>query len=399
MSITLKQAPPQYSPVYNEMVFVADSTNKTQPGFKYVFSIFDKDLNLLARVKRFPEPVAGYGFYDIHRILENYVSFDLDDTLLGARFYENKNSFIEYKIYIGEEYGTTTNLIAYISGSLYAYNGVFDYPDFVKYNQDNWLLPVTGGRLLTNAPDTQYIRLDTNAFLYFISDGPDDTSRFLLTVNALNGDTSDYLLDRVPASNGARFLRLPSGPKNLNSSTDIELGFGGIDNTIASYTLQAMNTSGDLIGNAVTYIIDYSCSKYDIYRLHFLNRLGGFDSMDFKLVSTEEVAIQRNTYDKRLGGLSGSSYVYLARDRGKVQFATLANKNMMLTSDWFDDARSRWLEELATSPEVYMEAEDGSFIPVNLTDEKYTIGKKQNTKLINLQLNLTFSYNKYRQRG
>lgn len=402
MSITLKQAPPLFSPVYNEMVFVADSTNKTQANFKYIFSIFDKSLNLLARVKRFPEPVNGYGFCDVHRFLENYVTYDLTASQTG--FYTNGNSYKEYTIYIGEEYGSTEDLITYESASTYyAYNAVFDYPDFVKYNQADWLMNTGIHTFLTNAPVQQDIRLGTNAFLHFMANPANKVEYALIQVYAPGNDPVSYpvfndFYNSIPEDDTTHFLRIPCGPANLDGAPynggTITLGEG-----VSYYTIQLFDDNNNAVSKLMTYNIDYACSKYDISRLHFLNKLGGFDSLDFKLVSTEEVAIQRSNYMKIQGGLSGSSYTYSAQQRGKVQYSTVGNRNMMLTSDWFDDASARWLEELATSPEVYMETDATTFIPVNLTDETYQIGKKQNTKLINLQLNLTFSYNKIRQRG
>lgn len=417
VSVSLLQSPPDFAPVYNEMVYVIDSTNKANLNFKYVFDVYDSaGTTLLARVKRFPEPVNGYGFYDVHRILESFVSFNLSNlqvspTNAGTACLLCDSVFKAYKISFGEEYinsgdsSIVFNEAVLNTNVMYAYNGVFDYPDFVNYNQGDWLIASGSGRFLTNAPSTQSIRLNTNAFLHLMYNTTNLVDHVKITVNYNTGSSAVFTVSNIYkalSNDGDRFLRIPCGPFNINQNAALRAENEGndiIDDTVLSYTLQMADSSGNLLGNAIVYTIDDGCSKYDIHRLHFLNKLGGFDSMDFKLVSTETVSIKRNNYSKVLGGLSGSEYQYLGQQRQNMQYGTTATHAMQLTSDWFSDSYAAWLEELATSPEVYYEFSPEVMLPVNITDQTYQIGKKQNTKLINLQLNFTFSYEKQRQRG
>ena len=56
-----------------------------------------------------------------------------------------------------------------------------------------------------------------------------------------------------------------------------------------------------------------------------------------------------------------------------------------------------WLEELITSPDVYVE-KSGTLVPINITTAKHERKKQVNDKLFNLTLEFTYSYNRYRQR-
>jgi hypothetical protein len=417
VSVSLLQSPPDFAPVYNEMVYIIDSTNKANINFKYVFDVYDSaGTTLLARVKRFPEPVNGYGFYDVHRILESFVTFNLSNLQLsptnaGTACLLCDSVYKAYKIKFGEEYidsgdsSIVFNEAVLSTNVMYAYNAVFDYPDFGNYSQDDWLITSGNGRFLSNAPSTQSIRLNTNAFLHFMYSTANLVDHVKITVNYNSGSSAAFNVSNIYkalTNDVDHFLRIPCGPFNINQNVALRAENEGnniIDENVLSYTLQMADSSGSLLGNAITYILDTECSKYDIHRLHFLNKLGGFDSMDFKLVSTESVSIKRNNYSRVLGGLSGSEYQYLGQQRQNVQYCTTATRSMQVTSDWFSDSYATWLEELATSPEVYYEFSPEVMLPVNITDESYRIGKKQNTKLINLQLNFTFSYEKQRQRG
>jgi hypothetical protein len=56
-----------------------------------------------------------------------------------------------------------------------------------------------------------------------------------------------------------------------------------------------------------------------------------------------------------------------------------------------------WLEELATSPDVYVER-DGVAIPINITTASFDRQNGEDKKLFNLTLEFKYSYKRYRQR-
>ena len=141
--MTITQTPQKLSPAYNELVYVVLSANESQPNYKYICDIYAADgATRLARIKRIPQP-DGYGLFDLHRILENYVSFDIDASTSG--FASNGKSYYGYIIKFGEEYGSdpagpSQYLSLVIDEKRYIVNAVFDFPDFIGYNQTDWLI-------------------------------------------------------------------------------------------------------------------------------------------------------------------------------------------------------------------------------------------------------------------
>lgn len=107
MAISLIAKPSDdINPCYNPLTFVADSTNKNQPAFRYVYSLYSGNTStLLGEFKIAPREFDGYGIFNCERYLQNYLTYDVDLTnTLNA--YDATKSYIEYKLGIGEEYGT-----------------------------------------------------------------------------------------------------------------------------------------------------------------------------------------------------------------------------------------------------------------------------------------------------
>lgn len=111
MAITLIAKPFTFSPAYNELKYIYDSTNKNQLGFKYIFQVRQYGGSQIAEYRILPLVTSGYGEQDLSKLLSNKVSYDLPS---GA-MYNAANSFYEYDVRIGEEYITGVNYTASLS--------------------------------------------------------------------------------------------------------------------------------------------------------------------------------------------------------------------------------------------------------------------------------------------
>lgn len=103
MSQTSIASPQVFSPVYNPLKFIVDSTNKNKNGFKYIFDIYESGTsNKIAEYKVLPRFADGYGVQDISKLVQTKVSWDLDT--LTTSFYAALNSYYKYDVKVGEEY-------------------------------------------------------------------------------------------------------------------------------------------------------------------------------------------------------------------------------------------------------------------------------------------------------
>jgi hypothetical protein len=153
------------------------------------------------------------------------------------------------------------------------------------------------------------------------------------------------------SANGFRKVDIGVGPMNLinmgipfvNSNTGL--------NVVDRYEVYVKNT-GSLFANNVSevrkYKINNKCSNYEKQRIVFLNRLGGYDYFNFTLDSKRTLGITRTEYEKML------DWNYNVGDRGKTILAQKAEIKMTMTSDWITENDAIWLEELMTSPEVFL---------------------------------------------
>lgn len=103
MAITIVQQPKSLVPAYNPIYTVVDSTNKSQLGFRYVYSVYDDETNTLigSTLPVAPEPVNGYGAVDISKLIQSQVSYTLD---LNSTVYEAPNNYVKYRIEVYESY-------------------------------------------------------------------------------------------------------------------------------------------------------------------------------------------------------------------------------------------------------------------------------------------------------
>jgi 2-succinyl-5-enolpyruvyl-6-hydroxy-3-cyclohexene-1-carboxylate synthase len=145
---------------------------------------------------------------------------------------------------------------------------------------------------------------------------------------------------------------------------------------------------------AKTFVIDDSCSRYQPVRLMFLNSLGIFDYFSFLLVSRLTTNADREQYKKILGTN------YQVGNRQNTIVNTNATQQMLVTSNWVDQATSDWLTtELFTSKEVYELQSDGTVLPVILELNSLEDKKLVNDGLFNYEFSYTYSFDYNTQRG
>ena len=114
MSQTTIASPQTFSPAYNPLKFIIDSTNKNNTGFKYIFQVFEAGTaNKIGEYKMLPRIGDGYGEQDLSKLLQTQVSWDLNTT--STSWYNAPNSRYLYDVKVGEEqlaeYSWTANLV------------------------------------------------------------------------------------------------------------------------------------------------------------------------------------------------------------------------------------------------------------------------------------------------
>ena len=112
------------------------------------------------------------------------------------------------------------------------------------------------------------------------------------------------------------------------------------------------------------------CGPYDFVRFHWLNRLGGIDSYTAKRDVTESVSVNKTFFERKApnqiyiqqydGVTFTSNNDPLGGDLYKGQIDTLsitATRGGSVFTEPLNTTQAKWLEELITSPNVWIELE------------------------------------------
>jgi histidinol-phosphate/aromatic aminotransferase/cobyric acid decarboxylase-like protein len=117
-----------------------------------------------------------------------------------------------------------------------------------------------------------------------------------------------------------------------------------------------------------------------------------FESFNFIMNSRKSEEIERKQFKAAL------PISYLKSDRLKTNFNTTINDKISINSDWISEEQSILLEQLATSPVIYLERSSTNFVAVNITNQNYEIKKYlDDRKLFNLSFDIEYTYSRYRQ--
>tara|TARA_R100000329_G_scaffold151148_1_gene146111 strand:- start:3441 stop:4835 length:1395 start_codon:yes stop_codon:yes gene_type:complete len=222
------------------------------------------------------------------------------------------------------------------------------------------------------------------------------------SVNTLNNNSAnDGLAQSVATIEDedeiqGSLLYVGVGPGNL-----VNRGVTIPTNT-ATYTVQAFDSSGDASSQAYTFRLeDDDCKGFETIRLAYLNRLGGYDYYNFTKKSTRTVDTNKglmkhnpvhygNVYASRQNFLGGTG-VYRSRSIEIIEANT----------DFITDDEATALEELFTSPQVYMQDTTQSpdtFLPVVVAEKTYTKQTTANDGLKQYVISIEKSNEKLTQR-
>jgi hypothetical protein len=105
MATTIIAQPQVLMPAYNPIKYIIDNTNKNEPGFRYIFTIYPAagshiPANVVAQYRVLPVFSTGYGEQDISRLMQSLVTWNfapgqvneswyLYDIDLGYEFIDN----------------------------------------------------------------------------------------------------------------------------------------------------------------------------------------------------------------------------------------------------------------------------------------------------------------------
>jgi hypothetical protein len=390
MAITILDTPAAYSSMHDDLWYVASSTNSGTTNFKFIVDVYVNGA-LAGRSKVFPSPSGSYGVYNASPIVRSYVTNYFEPSGTSILVSSNDKIKVNYVISVGEEVsGVTTANMA--SGSFSAYN--FYPPLFADILATNAEIPLVlsdyyNNLLIENFSDDWLserneiveIEYGDNFFATF----------FRVTAGSYFGKIEIVNPNGTIASTSTASITM-SGEFNLFNLSAASL------NTFAGTTLITEDTYGYnvylTLGVANTRKIQFrqKCyPKFRQYNLHFLNRLGGWDTMKFALVNRRSTDFQRSAYRRNDWQLVGNQMQnvdsYNRYNETTLNYAIQHKDKYHLISDWVTEQDYDWLQQLVSSSIVYMEVL-GAYFPVTVLSNTYSYKLTAADKLFNFEIDI-----------
>lgn len=414
MSITVHHSPQLLTPVYNDMTCVVGSTLASQQSFKMKVDI--KYAGALQKTLRYDKsPHGDYIKVDVHRMLEPRFYPVIDNLALQSTAFKiAAGTMANYSVEFTEQIGANPPLTSgTVTATGYAFNASLKYLDWLNYDYNNYnLVSGSAKNLLTNSPRSLKIRENEAASLSLISIAKEAESATVNTYNSAGVLIQSYSINNTiygGINDGqSQSLDFMCGPYNLNLYATAQAISPIITSSVHHYTLQFFDATDPTplaISEVFTFVIDRECSRHQLFRLHFLNRLGRFDSFTFKGSHQQTANFKRSQYQKITGAVDledGFAWKNTSYARGTVNFDTVETEEYRVSSGWITEEESTWLQELAGSPAVYWQidpADSTKTIAVNITENNYEVKKYANKKLFNISLTLQLAQPNYRQRA
>ncbi len=290
--------------------------------------------------------------------------------------------------------GLITNIlrVSGTSSTRFAWNGTRQYSENNLDFTTDYLFDNTAGqkKWLTN--------YDNYIGSYNKSIGPNEVETinflnkvggtFTLKLQTFNGTTpvANELLNFTLNSRD-KYMQFPIGTYNLMEAFSDPTLFNGVDRYRISF--YESGGGGTQKFELIFRNIVEPCLLYENVRIVFLNRMGGYDYFTFNKDKKRTVAINRTEYKQVL------DIAYEFGDRGDVVLAQDVQYTFTLNSDWISEETYLWLEELVTSPEVYIVTLLDSkykLDPIVITDTSYVIKTRLRDRIFNLTLNYKLAY-------
>lgn len=387
MAVTIYDEPQALASAGNPLVFTFSSDQTAQPNFSFVVEVYvDGLLRITQEVFR---QFQTLGKIDVSEAVQSTLT-----NMSITTFIENdsSNSLVEYYIIVHEKYGTTPTIQASdTSTTLKAFNAALEYKEWVNFDYADYDPYLTQPSLfLTYFPRSKraMCALNENFFLsYFELTGAQPATLVVNLFDISNNNTAyaSYSLDSV------EFNTINVGPQVLIDNTTLTTA--DFDDC---YYYQVYVELTDQSTETFKIYLDTECKRYETFRLHWLNKLGAFDSFTFSLVNTQSSNVQSFSYQRDPGVWDNNSYTYPLYAGQSINFAKTKTETLTLNSDWMNEDVQQWLvKSLYDSPLVYLEQSNGAeFEVVKVTNSSYTLKERRRDGLIQETVNIerTFTY-------
>lgn len=379
MAITVINQPNQYHPAYHPVIWLVDSNIKTNDQFRYFFDIQDISGDT-RRIYVDPRPGDGYGFIDISQHLRDYLDQDAFNIKQGSPLVQDA-PYSNYQIQLGEEYKDGSGNIVEVLGAFYlnqvGFNSVFNRYEQIYYNQNTYLLASASKQLLIN------MELNTEVFkddIFWV--------HFIANPGAYDMETIETL------KNGTTVVNTTAFTADKTNLYKINLGAELTDpNNAVKFRVQ-VKQGGGLVSNFIEWDLIDNCSRYENFKLIYLDSKGSYNSLNFNYASRRTNTANPKTFKQFINALTQQD-----TSRGITRYFNEAEERYTVNTDYLTDKHYKMLVDLINAERVYYYAlplnlQGLDYYPVEILTRQLVEQKAENAELPQYSIEFRFSFDK-----
>ena len=198
----------------------------------------------------------------------------------------------------------------------------------------------------------------------------------------------------------AQRVKLDGGTLEQNSLLD---EFFGVENVglvdeiyISSLVGSEVNEDGDTVNNYKTDVLEIitePCSKYEPYKVVFVNKFGALQDLFFSLKSTERINTKGERYKANIFGAQGGAY-----DINKHQYQQYqqeGKESLILNTGYLSEDYNEVIKQLMLSEQVWaVRTDSADVLPVIPTTSSVTYKTSVNDKLVQYTIEFEQAFDK-----
>jgi hypothetical protein len=350
----------KFYPSSNPINCTVNSNNSGKCNFRYICDLYVNGIKLFSD-KLFPDPSTGYGFFQLGRVLQDYIETSVPKSNYSqiwnlAAEATAPTSNLQVYCRFGEEYDNSTDcdgtIVQYTnlqtSNTFYVFESAIDYEDWPTFDYTQYLFATassTNKQFLTNTHNEIEVTYTDSYFLDFISLQAINASYSCVVklYNSSNTLTSTKTYTRGLTS--TKRYRLAIGPFDINYYENDVV----ISPQVDYYTVQ-VNWAGTQISELFTFKV----RKPNTFRsrIAFVGLKGGIEHFTFYHRNKKSYNIERKNFERLLQSNYSNEWTYQVGDRGTKTYGVVA-KETHAVSTYCDKSTSQWLYEMWLSPEVW----------------------------------------------
>lgn len=383
MAITINQSPQGFTMSDNDLVWVWTSNVFAQPNF-----VFEVDLvvdgNVITTDQIFPRS-GGTAMINYSELVAPLFTDPVINTDIStqADLIQSMQVRKSVNIVIREIYGVTPTVQdTETSAIVDVWKASLSDLGFIDYDSDDYADITTDNTLfLTNFPRNEkyWVDIEKSNYLCFFFPTNDNVTMRVRAFDASGTSISSFSYNFGDKFKDVYILNV--SPKELT----------------------AVNFTG-AVYYEVTILINFT-NPYETFRywinrpcvkdrtVYFINKLGGVDSWIFNKRKTSDRTFDRELYERDLGRLLGTSYVYDKFNSRMVNHFNVSENEISLATDWTNQEVLTWLvREMLESTLVWMEDENDNKIAMHLTTASEEEPQERYEELSQLVINLASGF-------